>query len=290
MAPDRLGRLVLFGGVTPLGRYLGDTWTYDGVAWTRHEPMVAPSPRAGYALAYDAARRETLLFGGSDGDLLRDTWTWDGSTWTREAPAHAPPIQLGAIMAYDPARRVVVLFGEDGDAYVANTWVWNGRDWRKEHPATSPTSRPGAGLAYDGINHRVVLFGGINPSTCGEEGCEPYGKTWTWDGTTWTKQQPAAAPKRRQGMGMANDPLTGGVVLFGGINDFLVGTIFGDTWTWDGSTWTEHRLDVRPAKRDDMAMAYAPSLGKVVLFGGTEYGLKWYRDTWIWDGTAWSGG
>jgi hypothetical protein len=91
-------------------------------------------------------------------------------------------------------------------------------------------------------------------------------------------------------MGMTEDVARGGIVLFGGVEDFLGGKIFGDTWTWDGIGWTEHRSDLRPAKRDDMAMAYSPTLQRVVLFGGTEYGLKWYADTWTWDGSVWAQG
>jgi hypothetical protein len=240
-------------------------------------------------MAYDAARRETVLFGGSNGsDLLTDTWTWHGDTWTREFPEHSPPLQLDAVMAYDPAKRVVVLFGENGETYTSDTWEWDGQDWNERHPATSPSSRPGAGMARVGLDQTLVLFGGINPNSCGDEGCEAYGTTWSWDGITWTKQRPSTAPARRQDMGLADDRSAGEVVLFGGVQDFLGGTVFGDTWTWDGTTWTEHRPDLRPRKRDDMAMAYLPAVGKVVLFGGTEYGLAWYKDTWFWDGSAWS--
>jgi hypothetical protein len=39
-----------------------------------------PSPRFGHTLTYDAARRQLVLFSGSDGDNdLNDTWVLD---WT----------------------------------------------------------------------------------------------------------------------------------------------------------------------------------------------------------------
>ena len=36
-------------------------------------------------MAYDAARRQTLLFGGNmfGGRLVNDTWAWDGASWTQ---------------------------------------------------------------------------------------------------------------------------------------------------------------------------------------------------------------
>ena len=40
--------------------------------WRQLAPKTAPSPRAGAAMAYDAARRTTVLFGGTD---TAETWT-----------------------------------------------------------------------------------------------------------------------------------------------------------------------------------------------------------------------
>ena len=53
-------------------------------------------------MAYDAARRQVVLFGGRDytNNSLRDTWTWDGSTWTKKAPGSIPDMETGN-MAYD---------------------------------------------------------------------------------------------------------------------------------------------------------------------------------------------
>src|SRR5207249_2022981 len=71
----------------------------------------------------------------------------------------------------------------------------------------------------------VVLFGGT-----ARHGA--LGDTWTWDGSTWTKQAPKTSPPARFGASMAYDAATGNVVLFGSFS------APGDTWTWDGWTWT----------------------------------------------------
>jgi hypothetical protein len=56
------------------------------------------------------------------------------------------------------------------------------------------------------------------------------GGTWTWDGTTWTRQHPATSPAARADAGIASDAATGNVVMFGGSRGG--GVVIGDTWTW----------------------------------------------------------
>jgi hypothetical protein len=70
----------------------GDTWAWNGKAWTALNPSVAPPPRRGEAFAYDPVRRQMVLFGGSawDGSPgtwkgLSDTWVWDGQIWKKVA-------------------------------------------------------------------------------------------------------------------------------------------------------------------------------------------------------------
>ena len=81
---------------------------------------------------------------------------------------------------------------------------------------------------------------------------------------------------------MARDG-AGNVVLFGGMNgqDAL-----GDTWVWDGSTWTEKKPDHSPPPRVYPRMARDPS-GGVVLFGGAD-NAGYPTDTWVWNGSDWS--
>ena len=68
------------------------------------------------------------------------------------------------------------------------------------------------------------------PEPSGKKGRHgAFGGTWTWDGSTWTKQAPATSPHARRFASMAYDAATGTVVLFGG---FARLGFFGDTWTW----------------------------------------------------------
>jgi hypothetical protein len=85
-------------------------------------------------------------------------------------------------------------------------------------------------MAYDGATGTAVLFGGD-----GMFG--PLDDTWTWNGSDWTQQHPAASPSARWHAPMAYDGATGTAVLFGGaaINPDALN----DTWTWNGSTWAQ---------------------------------------------------
>jgi hypothetical protein len=80
-------------------------------------------------------------------------------------------------------------------------------------------------MAYDAAHGQVMLYGG---STIG--GMQ-FGDTWTWDGTDWSKQNPASSPGNRNGVEMAYDSMHHQVVMFGGFTT----TYANDTWTWTGA-------------------------------------------------------
>jgi hypothetical protein len=76
------------------------------------------------------------------------------------------------------------------------------------------------------------------------------------------------------------------VVLFGGCCDHSNNNHnWNDTWTWDGTTWTQQSA-TGPSARIGGAMAYDGS--HVVLFGGEDTSQNRLNDTWTWDGTTWT--
>jgi hypothetical protein len=77
---------------------------------------------------------------------------------------------------------------------------------------------------------------------------------------------------------MAYDVVRSEVVLYDGYTT--------DTWTWDGTTWTQEHPSHRPSLRWFMSMTYDAARGRVVLFGGVDEGAL--GDTWTWDGTDWT--
>ena len=77
-----------------------------------------------------------------------------------------------------------------------------------------------------------------------------------------------AGPPARTGAAMAYDAATESVVMFGGQAD---GGALADTWTWDGSNWTQQHPATSPSARAGALMAYDPESHGVILVGGANY-------------------
>ena len=228
-------RLVLHGGLTAgpdravePARH-GDTWEWDGRAWSRR-PEGGPGARDHTAMAFDPVRRVVVLFGGGrpDGALLGDTWTWDGTAWV-EASRNGPPARATHRLVWDDARQVVFLFGGWGaSGLLADTWTWDGTRWTELEPGPGPAPRFASRMAYDARGGDVVLYGGR-----GDE--RDFADTWIWDGARWTRRE-TEGPGPLNVHEMAYDPRRERVVLFGG---FHAGEMYADLWEWDGSGWEQ---------------------------------------------------
>ena len=92
-------------------------------------------------------------------------------------------------------------------------------------------------------------------------------------------------PVPRVASAMAYDASRGVAVLFGG-RDSTSGQSYGDTWEWDGVSWTEQAVN-GPSARDGHAMAYDSVRGVTVLFGGTNNAVA-NGETWEWNGAVWT--
>lgn len=270
-----------------------DECEINQLAWSLRTPSgAAPSPRAYHAMAFDAARGQTVLFGGYHGSGIFDgeTWTWDGTAWTQKAiGGPAPSPRCCHAMAYDADRQVVVLFGgQTGDAqFSAETWEWNGIAWSQRAVGDpGPIARFEHRMAYDSARHVTMLFGGYDITI------NPFGDTWTWNGTAWTLADAGGAgrPAPRAQHALAYDSTRQVTVLFGGSTTTPVGATFGDTWEWNGSTWVERSV-IGPRARKIHTMSYDSSRNVSVLFGGhlaPGFEPPHNGETWEWNGTSWT--
>ena len=185
-------------------------------------------------------------------------------------------------MTYDCRRNVVVLFGGMTELGPSDeTWEWDGATWTQRAIGTvpKPSCRYNHAMAYDSYRNVVVLFGGTDKLY--------FDETWEWDGTTWTQKASGmvSKPGPRTNHAMAFDSYRNVVVLFGGYDRSIRGYP-DDTWVWDGSTWTQKNLEIKPSGRMFHSMAYDRDRNVVVLFGGWD---KTYSDeTWEWNGSSWS--
>ena len=101
--------------------------------------------------------------------------------------------------------------------------------------------------------------------------------------STWTAGT-GAAPSSRHYAAMAYDRAHAQTVLFGGgCCPFL-----NDTWTWNGTTWSQQFPAAAPSPRQAAAMAYDRTRGEIVLFGGVSSTGQSLGDTWSWNGTTWT--
>ena len=115
-------------------------------------------------------------------------------------------------------------------------------------PALSDTT-----MVYDAATKQVVLFGGYG-----------YGVQSTTTSTSSTSSTSS----------VINGTGTKSVVL-------------GQTWTWNGSTWTQAHPAKSPPPLFGGSTAYDTVTRQVVLFGGiNNNGL--IGNTWIWNGSTWA--
>ena len=83
----------------------------------------------------------------------------------------------------------------------------------------------------------------------------------------WEQRASFAFPDARLVHGMAYDSDEKVTVLFGGHGN-RVGSVHGDTWKWDGNTWTQLFPPVSPSPRYQHKLVYDNVRGVFVTFGG----------------------
>ncbi|MGB2986806.1 MAG: kelch repeat-containing protein, partial [Phycisphaerae bacterium] len=214
-----------------------------------------------------------------DVDINGESRKWNGTAWTHRPPldrADSPSARAFHAMAYDSFRNVTVLFGGDNSGYFGDTWEWDGSTWTDVSPGSGPSARSGHAMAYDENSNVIVLFGGYNDGGY-------LADTWTWDGINWSLIT-TGSPSPRKRHALAYDVNSNVIVLFGGYYNDGTEHFYGDTWEWNGSTWTDVSPGSGPSARMNPAMAYDANSNVTVLFGGGDDDY-----TWKWDGSTWTG-
>ena len=267
---------------------LADTWSGHGTTW---RPVTGehPSPRYAAALAFDAERKQFVLFGGQSGSVsYDDTWTFDGTAWKPATPAHRPPPRRDAAMAYDPSLGRIVLYGglvPDGNegSEAADTWTWDGNDWSHVGDDNhGPGHRDGARLVTAGDG--VILFGGHISNV------SYFGDAWSFDGKTWTRTDRDPGPAGRGDAAVGWNPLDSSLLVYGGLGlragagPGNIGVPLTDGWSLKDGTWS--RLsDGPPPLYDANTMWDERNQAVVLLFGMSCPRPR--NDAWVWSGGQW---
>jgi hypothetical protein len=283
------GRLLFLGGVCPSGTPTPpeeELFEYAGGTWT--EITIGGAFRGvGQAVTYDPFRDRAIVYGGTailGGDpfsatgILTENRVWRGPEIT---PTPFPRSWM--VFESDPLARGIVLYGglnERGGSYRTDAWQFGNGKWDGSTVTTLPLDcvNPLSTLDTD-RNHLVVLCSGTT--------------VWEFDGTTWKdfgSLEPE--PDERRFGALAYDARLKKTVLFGG---FLNSNYRNDTWTWDGTKWTELDIDNddRPPHRSNHVMWYDAAQQKTILYAGVgrpniNRKVTRFDDMWSFDGSRWT--
>jgi hypothetical protein len=254
--------------------------------WGPVQSATPPSARSEALLAYDLFGSRMLMLGGNFTD---EFWSLENNTWTQLTPAVLPTARRRGNIGVDTFNSRILLYGgQDGISNTAldDTWQWDGSVWQQLAPSSTPGGLMWHGMAFDGTRNVTVVFGGRrnlwNPN-------EYLDETWTYSATLdrWTQVFSVLSPQPVLRPAMCFHPLTGQVITFGGENAMGIGT--GETWTFDGSQWTQiNTTGVTPPPRTGGQLAANFNRSVAVLFGGRDpVTFEILNDTWEHDGTEW---
>jgi hypothetical protein len=186
-------------------------------------------------MAYDAKRKQVVMFGGAvdtSGNVIDDTWAWDGTVWTRVATGGPFP-RAQATMAYDPIHEQIVMFGgvDMGQQRLDDTQLWDGTSWMVSVPPVRPPRRSAHVMAWNPARRRITMFGGTTGTT-GTTGNGELDDAWEWDGTTWREVPTSVSAGTRQFAGVAS--ASSGITMMGGQNPIrLIASTETLRWTGD---------------------------------------------------------
>lgn len=282
------------GRVLAVAGGASEVWRLDPATWSWSIAAVGSfTERVGHAVAYSPVLDRLLMFGGrcksfgvfqtqpdgvgatcgASGTLFNDLRAFNPATgaWTSISPSGGPPAaRWDHALVYDaagsaPGSQKFVLYGgrTANDLPYSDTWVLtcsNATTCSWSAGPAGPPGRFGHAMAYDPGRQRIVLFGG-------DSGVGPYGDVWEWNGSAWSNVTPGGpAPTARRHPALAAlGASASGLLMFGG-ND---GSPRNDAWIWTGTQWLATVLGgAAPVARENPELVLAPSVGRIVLYGG----------------------
>jgi PKD domain len=239
------GYFLLFGGISSYGGSpLNETWAYANRTWTNLTATAgaAPPARYGESLVYDPSLGYAVLYGGWGAlEGYSDTWRFVNGTWSNiTAVVGTPPAErVGMAATYDAELKSIVLFGGVGFGnapFYNDTWLFGGSSaghWtnRTASAGPAPLPRRWVSMAFDPLYGYDLLFGGDYDT--GRTWIN-FGDVWALVNGTWQNltSQMSAGPSGRFETGMAFDPTSGGMIVFGGCVAIGCAGGVNDTWRY----------------------------------------------------------
>lgn len=273
--------VVLTGGVCNATTSVFDsTWEWNGTNWT--ETVTTMGRSTATAIAYDAVRDAIALYGGFPAFSsvpTPATTVLQNKVWRFAVADFRPSPRSLSSFTSDPVKNTVWLYGglfDQAESFSNELWGYRNNQWFPLVVDSGPPSCEGPLGAYDTNRSRLVIvcFGA---------------NLFEFDGEKWTSIAPKDNPADRRFAAVAYDENLKKVVLFGGFDG---ANYRNDTWTWDGTNWTEVKNN-KPTARGLMAMWYDPLLKKTVIYGGLgrksiNERITRYDDMYSFDGNGWT--
>ena len=248
-------RVVMFGGLVIDDR-MNDTWIFDleqGV-WSEIILEEVPAARSDVGFAIDPEQRIAVLFSGHcQGGLLEncdDTWIFDldDLSWTKQESIHAPSIRYGHSFVFASGEQQFMTWGGnmaeviDGRidylGYGDTFWIYSAAEdnWQILNTTSGniPQKRYWHQTVFVEDQQSMILFGG-------DGGRGFLNDIWIFslEDSSWREFSVSNAPSPRVNGSVACDPVSGRIVLFGGLGEEF--NVLGDTWLFSLKTgeWEE---------------------------------------------------
>jgi Galactose oxidase, central domain len=183
-------------------------WTWNGHQWKELASNASTFDFVGSAIVDDAVTGKLASFGG---DFI--------------APV-PQPLPCHGCVARPPVKQSSCCTGTES--------IWNGTSWKQIATYKNGPSTYGVTFRGDPATHSDVLL-------------TADGQTWLWTGV-WTRVHPGTTPPIVSSAASAYDAATGQLVIFGGFGVTSRETgLYDQTWTWNGSDWTQRGGSSGPA-------------------------------------------
>lgn len=197
------------------------------------------------------------------------------------------------------------VFGGRKDNNTANTyndlWVFDSvagtyTQVTADQAVGSPHARGRHAAAWNPVTGKLYVFGGNNSNTGPDPVTTLRNDLWEFDPstTTWTNVTPASGPipSAREFAAMTFEPVTGGMLLFGGRSGILATDVpNNETWLYLSGSWTLMSSGSGPAPRMQHSLVTRSDANDVVLFAGVDQSSGSsvaMLDVWRWDGFVWN--
>jgi Galactose oxidase, central domain len=275
---ERDGLLALVGGAC--GGLYDTAYYYDGINWHGFGPAGGPGYVFAAGVTYDVRRDAIVVFGGSEGFSTprSSTYTYSTGSWALQQEIIRPLPRAATSFVSDPINKAIWMFGglnQFGDGYYEDLWRFQNGSWGLITVTENAPSGCGSAAAdIDTDRQQLVVI--CNGNTVYELDLKAI---------TWKKFADLRdGPQGRRLAHVVYDPVQKKTVMYGGFDNV---NYRNDTWTWDGTTFTEIKKDKADA-RSNAAMWFDPTTKKIMLYGGIgrpqpENTIRRYSDMWSFD-------